>query len=350
MGVGFTKWRAALQIGPGTPSDYAIACNAWVMAQVAALSQEAGLVPIVEPEVMLFGDHTIETCFAITERVLARTFEALYLHRVALEGTLVKASMVLSGDKCPVQADVDEVAAETVKVFLRQIPAAIPGIVFLSGGQSDWHATAHLNAMNADYELPWSLSFSYARAFAARADGGVEEPGGECARGAGGSCAQGEDEWPWRRWVCGRTGWKRRSSLKITIPSSGRRAYNFPRKSPKHRVPVDVQRLADGMTRRAMTLPFAIRCQVWGVRHEARQPVRLQQPGDIHQIPDHPAAREMPVYPLQRKMRVLPVQPVQIIAHLAAPARPSLHLWQRQPQLRAHMEAGQIDQWNAAVE
>ena len=131
MGVGFTKWRAALQIGPGTPSDYAIACNAWVMAQVAALSQEAGLVPIVEPEVMLFGDHSIETCFAITERVLARTFEALYLHRVALEGTLVKASMVLSGDKCPVQADVDEVAAQTVKVFLRQIPAAIPGIVFL---------------------------------------------------------------------------------------------------------------------------------------------------------------------------------------------------------------------------
>ena len=164
MGVGFTKWRAALQIGPGTPSDYAIACNAWVMAQVAALSQEAGLTPIVEPEVMLFGDHTIETCFEITERVLARTFEALYLHRVALEGTLVKASMVLSGDKCHVQADVDMVAAKTIKVFLRRIPAAIPGIVFLSGGQSDWHATAHLNAMNAQYDLPWALSFSYARA------------------------------------------------------------------------------------------------------------------------------------------------------------------------------------------
>ena len=164
MGVGFSKWRAAFLMGPGTPSDYAIAANTYVMAQVAALSQEAGIVPIVEPEVMLVGDHTIEECFAVTERVLARTFEALYLHRVALEGTLVKASMVLSGDKCPVQADVDAVAEQTVKCFRRRIPAAIPGIVFLSGGQSDYHATAHLNAMNANYELPWKLSFSYARA------------------------------------------------------------------------------------------------------------------------------------------------------------------------------------------
>ena len=164
MGVGFTKWRAALQIGPGTPSDYAIEANAYVMAQVAALSQEAGIVPIVEPEVMLTGDHSIEECFTVTERVLSRVFEALYLHRVALEGTLVKASMVLSGDQCPAQADVAQVAAQTVKAFRRQIPAAIPGIVFLSGGQSDYHATAHLNAMNAAYDLPWRLSFSYARA------------------------------------------------------------------------------------------------------------------------------------------------------------------------------------------
>ena len=134
------------------------------MAQVAALSQEAGIVPIVEPEVMLWGDHTIERCFDITEWVLSRTFEALYVHRVDLEGALVKASMVLSGDECAEQADVDTVAEQTVKVFKRQIPAAIPGIVFLSGGQSDYHATAHLNAMNANYELPWKLSFSYARA------------------------------------------------------------------------------------------------------------------------------------------------------------------------------------------
>ena len=164
MGVGFTKWRAAFRIGLDSPSEYAIAANAYVMAQVAALSQEAGLVPIVEPEVMLSGDHCIERCFEVTEWVLNRTFEALYLHRVELEGTLVKASMVLSGDECPVQADVDIVAAQTVKVFRRGIPAAIPGIVFLSGGQSDYHSTAHLNAMNANYDLPWKLSFSYARA------------------------------------------------------------------------------------------------------------------------------------------------------------------------------------------
>ena len=164
LGIGFTKWRAAFQVGPTTPSDYAIAANAYVMAQVAALSQEAGIVPIVEPEVMLTGDHSIERCFEITEGVLDRTFAALYLHRVELEGALVKASMVLSGDQCPVQADVDSVAAQTVKCFRRHIPAAIPGIVFLSGGQSDYHATAHLNAMNANYELPWKLSFSYARA------------------------------------------------------------------------------------------------------------------------------------------------------------------------------------------
>ncbi len=164
LGVGFTKWRAAFQIGSATPSQYAIEANAYVMAQVAALSQEAGIVPIVEPEVMLWGDHTIERCFAITERVLSRVFEALYLHRVELEGTLVKASMVLAGRDCPAQADVDTVARQTVKVFRRQIPAAVPGIVFLSGGQSDYHATAHLNAMNAQYDLPWKLSFSYARA------------------------------------------------------------------------------------------------------------------------------------------------------------------------------------------
>ncbi len=164
MGVGFSKWRAALQIGPGTPSYYAIEANAYVMAQVAALSQEAGIVPIVEPEVMLWGDHSIERCYEVTEFVLSRTFEALYTHRVDLEGTLVKASMVLSGNECARQADVDTVAELTVKAFKRQIPAAVPGIVFLSGGQSDWHATAHLNAMNAKFDLPWKLSFSYARA------------------------------------------------------------------------------------------------------------------------------------------------------------------------------------------
>lgn len=164
LGIGFSKWRAALRIGPGTPSQYAIEANAYVMAQVAALSQEAGIVPIVEPEVELRGDHSIETCYEVTDFVLSRTFEALRLHRVDFAGTLVKASMVLSGDACAQQAEIDRVAELTVKVFRRQIPAAIPGIVFLSGGQSDYLATAHLNAMNARYDLPWKLSFSYARA------------------------------------------------------------------------------------------------------------------------------------------------------------------------------------------
>ncbi len=168
MGIGFSKWRAALRIGPGTPSQYAIEANAYVMAQVAALSQEAGIVPIVEPEVELWGDHSIETCFEVTDYVLSRTFEALRLHRVDFAGTLVKASMVLSGHERAAQADIAAVAEQTVKVFRRQIPAAIPGIVFLSGGQSDYHATAHLNAMNANYDLPWKLSFSYARALQRR--------------------------------------------------------------------------------------------------------------------------------------------------------------------------------------
>ena len=195
MGVGFSKWRAAFQIGPGTPSYYAIEANAYVMAQVAALSQEAGIVPIVEPEVMLWGDHTIERCFAVTEWVLSRTFEALYVHRVDLEGTLVKASMVLSGNECAEQADVDTVAEQTVKVFRRGIPAAIPGIVFLSGGQSDYHATAHLNAMNANYELPWKLSFSYARALQREPMAYLGESAGEGFGGASGAGSPRQDEW-----------------------------------------------------------------------------------------------------------------------------------------------------------
>ena len=164
LGIGFSKWRAAFRIGAGTPSDYAMAANAYVMAQVAALSQEAGIVPIVEPEVELWGVHSIDTCYAITDKALSCTFAALKLHRVDLEGALIKTSMVLSGDACPQQADIDAVAAQTVKVFRRQIPASLPGIVFLSGGQSDYHSTAHLNAMNAQYQTPWTLSFSYARA------------------------------------------------------------------------------------------------------------------------------------------------------------------------------------------
>ena len=165
MGFGFSKWRAPVRItGDDLPSDYAMAANAYVLAQFAALSQEAGIVPLVEPEVELVGSHTIERCFEVTEALLQHTFAALYLHRVELESVLVKASMVIAGADFPTQADVDEVAELTVKALRRGVPAAVPGIAFLSGGQNDFKSTAHLNAMNADYTTPWALTFSYARA------------------------------------------------------------------------------------------------------------------------------------------------------------------------------------------
>ena len=215
MGVGFTKWRAALQIGEGTPSDYAIEANAYVMAQVAALSQEAGLVPIVEPEVMLTGDHTIETCFETTERVLRRTFAALYLHRVELEATLVKASMVLSGDQCPRQADVAAVAEQTVKVFRRAIPAAIPGIVFLSGGQSDYHAAAHLNAMNAGLRAALEAQLLLRPRPAAAADGDLAQSPGECASRTSRPASPCKNEWAGlARHVEGRARSRSRSQLR----------------------------------------------------------------------------------------------------------------------------------------
>lgn len=164
LGIRFSKWRTAIRIGDNIPSAYCIDANAYVLAQFAALSQEAGIVPIIEPEVELIGNHTVERCFEITEWVLNRTFDALYQHHVNLEGTLLKANMVVSGADCPTQADVETVADLTVKVLRRTVPPAIPGIVFLSGGQTDLNATAHLNAMNANTTNPWALTFSYARA------------------------------------------------------------------------------------------------------------------------------------------------------------------------------------------
>lgn len=164
LGIRFSKWRTAIRIGEDIPSSYCIDANAYVLAQFAALSQEAGIVPIVEPEVELIGNHTAERCFEITEWVLNRTFDALVQHRVNLEGTLLKANMVVSGADCPTQADVETVADLTIKVLRRTVPPAIPGIVFLSGGQTDLNATAHLNAMNANATNPWAVTFSYARA------------------------------------------------------------------------------------------------------------------------------------------------------------------------------------------
>ena len=169
LGARFTKWRAVITIGEHIPSPTCIQANAEALARFAALSQEAGLVPIVEPEVLMDGDHTIERCDQVTRDTLAETFQALRRHRVRFDGMLLKPNMVLSGSDCPTQAGVEEVARATVDALGDTVPASVPGIVFLSGGQSDEAATAHLNAMNRLGGVPWQLSFSYGRALQAPA-------------------------------------------------------------------------------------------------------------------------------------------------------------------------------------
>jgi fructose-bisphosphate aldolase class I len=169
LGARFTKWRAVIAIGAEIPSEYCIWTNAHALARFAALSQEAGLVPIVEPEVLMDGEHTIERSFDVTSRTLHAVFTELRDQRVHFEQMLLKPNMVLSGYGCSQHAPVEAVAAETVRAFRRHVPAAVPGIVFLSGGQSDEDATAHLNAMNAIGPHPWELSFSYGRALQAPA-------------------------------------------------------------------------------------------------------------------------------------------------------------------------------------
>ena len=165
LGARFTKWRAVITIGEDIPTRGCVEANARALALYAAFGQEHDLVPIVEPEVLIDGDHSIERCYEVTEWVLRTTFDHLYEHGVELTGMLLKPNMVLSGKEAPRQAGVEEVARATVECLLRSVPAAVPGIVFLSGGQSDLQATAHLNAMNSMYKgLPWELSFSYARA------------------------------------------------------------------------------------------------------------------------------------------------------------------------------------------
>ena len=166
LGAKFAKWRAVITIGPDMPSATCIAANAHALARYAAICQAGGLVPIVEPEVLMDGNHIIHRCEEVTEWTLNAVYEALYLNRVVLERTVLKPSMVISGKDCPEQADVEEVAERTVRVLKRCVPAAVAGIAFLSGGQSDELATEHLNAMNKRYagEVPWPLSFSYGRA------------------------------------------------------------------------------------------------------------------------------------------------------------------------------------------
>jgi fructose-bisphosphate aldolase class I len=169
LGAKFTKWRAVITIGDGIPTDSCLETNAHALARYAALCIDAGLVPIVEPEVLMDGPHTIERCYEVTERTLHKVFDELYDQRVPLEQILLKPNMVLSGTENAKQADVIRVAEATLLCFRRVVPAAVPGIVFLSGGQSDELATAHLSKMNELGGGPWELSFSYGRALQAPA-------------------------------------------------------------------------------------------------------------------------------------------------------------------------------------
>ncbi|MBO6633803.1 class I fructose-bisphosphate aldolase [Parvibaculum sp.] len=167
LGARFAKWRAVIDIASGIPTTACIEANAEALARYAALCQEAKIVPIVEPEVLMDGDHTADRCFEVTEATLRAVFNRLALHNVNLEGTILKPNMIVSGKKCPKQAGIEEVAEKTIACFKRVVPAAVPGIVYLSGGQSDEDATAHLNAMNAIGGFPWKMSFSYGRALQA---------------------------------------------------------------------------------------------------------------------------------------------------------------------------------------
>ena len=165
LGARFAKWRAVITIGDHIPSRHCIHTNAHALARYAKICQEDGLVPIVEPEVLMDGDHDLERCDRVTTMTLNTVFDELYAQDVALEGMILKPNMVISGSDCKTQAGIDEVAERTVQYLMRCVPAAMPGIMFLSGGQSEEDATAHLNAMNAKFApVPWKLSYSYGRA------------------------------------------------------------------------------------------------------------------------------------------------------------------------------------------
>jgi len=164
LGAKFAKWRAVITIGPTIPSRYCIETNAHALARYAALCQEGGLVPIVEPECLIDGDHTIDRCYEVTDDTLHAVFDELHRQRVNFEQMVLKPNMVISGKDCPEQASVEEVAERTLQVLRRNVPASVPGVAFLSGGQTPEQATAHLNAMNLVGDAPWQITFSYARA------------------------------------------------------------------------------------------------------------------------------------------------------------------------------------------
>jgi fructose-bisphosphate aldolase, class I len=167
LGAKFAKWRAVIDIGEGIPSYACISSNAHALARYAALCQEEGIVPIVEPEVLMDGGHDIDRCYLVTEWVLKTVYEQLYYQKVQLEGTVLKPNMVVPGKKSPQRASVEEVAEKTVRVLKACVPSAVAGIAFLSGGQSDEEATAHLDAINRVGGLPWKVTFSYGRALQA---------------------------------------------------------------------------------------------------------------------------------------------------------------------------------------
>jgi fructose-bisphosphate aldolase class I len=164
LGARFAKWRAVIDVGAGIPTPFALEANAHALARYAALCQEASIVPIVEPEVLMDGDHTLARCEEVTDATLEAVFDALFRHRVRLEGMVLKPNMVIAGKKCPTQATAQQVAEATVRCLKRRVPSAVPGIAFLSGGQSEADATLHLSLMNRTGGLPWQLSFSYGRA------------------------------------------------------------------------------------------------------------------------------------------------------------------------------------------
>jgi fructose-bisphosphate aldolase class I len=186
LGARFAKWRAVIDIGSGIPSRYAIDANAGALARYAALCQEASITPIVEPEVLMDGAHTLERCEEVTNVVLDRVFEHLFAARIYLEGMVLKPNMVVSGKKCAQQATPEQVAEATLRTLKRRVPSAVPGIAFLSGGQSPTEATLHLNLMNAAGPLPWPLTFSYGRALQENA---LNAWGGKPAGYAGGQKA-----------------------------------------------------------------------------------------------------------------------------------------------------------------
>jgi len=186
LGARFAKWRAVITVGDGIPTNACIEANMWALAMYASFCQDAGIVPIVEPEILMDGDHDIETCDFASRATLDALFSALSRQNVHIEGTVLKASMVLSGSDCPVQASDEEIAEKTIDCLRDSVPAALPGVVFLSGGQTALQSTVRLNAMNASgADLPWRLSFSYGRALqdpALRAWNGSAENAGEAQR------------------------------------------------------------------------------------------------------------------------------------------------------------------------